>query len=614
MDASARKVDSGRRALGCRSAGATLARACALALASLSLVNVLRAETPTSASVPRKKAIAWGGIDWYSPATVQLNIRKIEELPFDGTVLQGFKANKDGKEVMFDWLCFGRERFEREQLAETIETLKNIDYQRFTDNFLRYNVTPGDVDWFDDFDAILHNARMWAEVTKETGMKGWAFDVEDYRHTVFEYRKMRYGSQKSFEEYAAQARLRGSQFMEAVQSGNPEIVILLMLAHSYVNKDVQAGQPLQEHEYGLLPAFVDGMLEAAGPQARLIDGQEQAYGYLTAEDHFRGYHGARQQALALVPPELHADYRNKMDVAVALYVDYLFALTDYPGHWPTHFISVDDRLRLFEQSVYNSLSTADEYAWIYTERLSWWEPGGGRFPTPDGALEAIRSARDKVRGGQPLGFDMAERVASARLKQKEASPVFPARESILLQTPTGQPGPVTDGVLDDAVWATASPLHPFVPLKASANGAEAATSVQATFDGERLYIAFRCGEPAPDRLISPGEKKDDDIWRGDCVEVLLRAGEGTPPYHFIVNPRNVQWDGRGDVADWNAEWRSGAHVGTDQWTVEIAIPWSSIGVEPGSPYGARASFVRRRAATNDLTALVQDLSATVPAP
>lgn len=55
-----------------------------------------------------------------------MNIRKIEELPFDGTVLQGFKANKGGKEVMFDWLCFEQEQFDREHLAETIETLKNM--------------------------------------------------------------------------------------------------------------------------------------------------------------------------------------------------------------------------------------------------------------------------------------------------------------------------------------------------------------------------------------------------------------------------------------------------------------------------------------------------------
>jgi hypothetical protein len=394
---------------------------------------------------------------------------------------------------------------------------------------------------------------------------------------------------------------------------------LLMLAHGYVNKDLQAGQRLPEHEYGLLPAFLNGMIDAAGPQVRLIDGQEQAYGYLTAEDHFRGYHGTRQGALALVPPELREKYRVKMDVAMALYVDYVFALTDYPGHWPTHFLAVDDRPRLCEQTVFNALMTSDEYVWIYTERLSWWEPGGGRFPTPDGALEAIRSAREKVHKGEPLGLDMTDRVASAKARLKEASPVFPARESVLAVIPSGQATPVIDGILNDAAWNDVPPLHPFAPLKEMAalakidTVAKIATGAQATFDAVHLYLAFRCGEPEPGGLSSHGEKKDDDLWKGDCVEVFLRAGEGTPPYHFIVSPYNVPWDGKGDVADWNAPWRSGAHIGNDEWTVELAIPWNTIGVKPGSNFSTRANFIRRRAATNDLTALVQDVSATVPA-
>jgi hypothetical protein len=65
-----------------------------------------------------------------------------------------------GKDAMFDWVCFGKERFERAQLAETIATMRNTKFQTFTDNFLRYDVTPGDVDWFEDFGAILHNAQM----------------------------------------------------------------------------------------------------------------------------------------------------------------------------------------------------------------------------------------------------------------------------------------------------------------------------------------------------------------------------------------------------------------------------------------------------------------------
>jgi PTH1 family peptidyl-tRNA hydrolase len=42
---------------------------------------------------------------------------------------------------------------------------------RLTDLFMRFNVCPGDVDWFDDegFAAVMHNARVGAQVAKAAG-------------------------------------------------------------------------------------------------------------------------------------------------------------------------------------------------------------------------------------------------------------------------------------------------------------------------------------------------------------------------------------------------------------------------------------------------------------
>lgn len=384
------------------------------------LPHGVRAETEVRTGEPRKKLIAWGWDTAY-PEKIQNNIRKIEELPVDGIVLTHFKAVKDGQEAMFEWRCFGRETFEREHLAGTIETLRNIGFQRFTDNFLRFNVQPGDVDWFDDFGPILHNARLWAEVAKESGLKGWKFDVEDYQENVFTYAKQKYAADRPFDEYAGQVRLRGKQLMEAIQAAYPEIVLLLSLAHSYVNRTPQAAGRLADMPaYGLLPAFLNGMLEAAGPRVRLVDGQEQAYAYLTADDYFRGYHAGTQQALSLVPPELWEKHRGTMEMGVALWANYQLAVpVTTAKHWPPHYMKPEERLRLFEQNVYYALKTADEYAWLYSEQMGWWE-SGYPSPTPDGAVEAIRAARAKIAGGEPLGFDMSAEVATARRSMEQA--------------------------------------------------------------------------------------------------------------------------------------------------------------------------------------------------
>ncbi|HAB12640.1 MAG TPA: hypothetical protein DCE47_13210, partial [Planctomycetaceae bacterium] len=132
----------------------------------------LSADEDRPAHRPIKKLIGWG-TDVAYPAKVQNTIRQVEELPLDGIVLSNFSGKKAGKDFTFDWECFGRQKFNRQDLAPMIQILANTKFKRFTDNFLRFTVQPGDFDWFDDFSAPLHNARLWAEVAREVGAKGW---------------------------------------------------------------------------------------------------------------------------------------------------------------------------------------------------------------------------------------------------------------------------------------------------------------------------------------------------------------------------------------------------------------------------------------------------------
>lgn len=78
------------------------------------------------------------------------------------------------------------------------------------------------------------------------------------------------------------------------------------------------------------------------------------------------------------------------------------------------------RLRLFEQNIYHSLKTTDEYAWLYSEHMGWWE-SGHQVPTTDGALQAIHLARQKFATSKPLGFDLRNAIAQARSRMQEAT-------------------------------------------------------------------------------------------------------------------------------------------------------------------------------------------------
>ena len=390
-------------------------------LGGLAATTAATSAHATPLSRPRKKLIGWGS-DVAYPEKVQNNIRKIEELPLDGIILSNFTGKRNGKEFTFDWECFGRQAYLRKHVAPMISTLANIKFRRFTDNFLRFNVQPGDFDWFDSFDAPLQNAALWAGVAREVGAKGLKFDVEDYKERLFVYSKQKHAKTKSFDEYASQIRLRGRQVMEAIQSRFPDIVMLLSLAHSYVNRTPMARNKLAElGSYGLLPAFIDGLVEAAGPKVRLIDGQEQAYGYLEPGDYYRGYHDIKQRALELVPRELWARYRSKMEAGVAIFANYqLGVYRSKPTSWPAYYMTPEDRLKLFEQNIYHALKSSEEYTWLYSEHMGWWE-SGHQVPTPRGALQAIHRAREKHNADQPLGFDLTKSIANARATMDAAN-------------------------------------------------------------------------------------------------------------------------------------------------------------------------------------------------
>jgi len=87
-------------------------------LGAMSATQRSHAKSPEAHSRPRKKLIGRGS-DIAYPGKVQNNIRKIEELPLDGIVLSNFSGTKGGKEFTFDWEYFGKQKYERKQLADT---------------------------------------------------------------------------------------------------------------------------------------------------------------------------------------------------------------------------------------------------------------------------------------------------------------------------------------------------------------------------------------------------------------------------------------------------------------------------------------------------------------
>src|ERR1044072_7895517 len=137
-----------------------------------------RAAGPAT-NLSTKKLIEFG---WDEPDTafMRKHIRQMEQTPFDGCVFDIGYKDSTGKTGRFMADAWGQRRFSTQDVQSAIDDLKATRFIRFTENFLRFDVTPGDVDWFDDFSAVIGNTALAAKVARAGKARGILFDCEPY--------------------------------------------------------------------------------------------------------------------------------------------------------------------------------------------------------------------------------------------------------------------------------------------------------------------------------------------------------------------------------------------------------------------------------------------------
>jgi hypothetical protein len=529
------------------------------------------------------------------PSFVRAHIRDMEQRPFDGLIMRLPNMGN----------VFTVEQWDEAKFAAALDDLRSIRWGKFTDNFV-IMWSASTMDWFSDADwkTVLHNVGLVTQAAAAGRCKGVCFDAEPYGANPWAY-PLKAHPDKSFAQCEAQVRKRGAQFIRAIGERLPDAVLHTFFLLSLFGDIERQSNParraemLSRQSYALLPAFVNGLLDGVGPQMVITDGNENSYYYTAALDYYRAYHQMRQSALALVAPEDVGRYDTQMQVSQALYVDHVLNLRQ-GMKLLSAALTPEQRARWFEQDVYYALTTADEYVWCYSERMSWWE----NRDIPPGLPEAIASARRKIADGQPLGFDVSDELAAAQKRQTaELESNIVRRTARIARRPADVPPPAIDAKLDDPIWQRTPPLATFLPYIVNADGpAPAGTITRAAYDGDSLYLAFQCDEPTPAALQALGSARDDEaMWTGDCVEIFVAVGDAPQPFvHFIANPRNVTWDAycrNEDEEDlsYNPKWQSAAAIGEKAWFVEMALPWKEIGIAPPKPgLACRVNICRKR--------------------
>ncbi len=146
-----------------------------------------------------------------------------------------------------------------------------------------------------------------------------------------------------------------------------------------------------------------------------------------------------------------------------------------------------------------------------------------------------------------------------------------------------------DGVLDDAAWAGAPTFELAYETRPGENTpAKVRTEGWVAFDDEFLYFAFHAFDPEPEKIRARYTDRDR-AFQDDFVGLVIDTfNDERRAFEFFVNPLGVQMDliqddvTQNEDDSWDAIWNSAGRIVADGWTVEAAIPLSSLRFKEGN--------------------------------
>jgi hypothetical protein len=340
-----------------------------------------QAPGPPTTAEPKKKLIYYGW-DIRDTRYLREHVAQLQRSPFDGIGIvvpvhrRAWDRGDRGTDNQLGWRVMGPRALTVRQFRRAIADLAATRWRRFTENFLPVALagpSAKGLDWFDDarWRRVSRNFRTVAHVAAAGGVKGIILDPEQYGAAPFRYSAQPAG--QPFGVYQEKARARGREVMREIAPVLPRVVLLSLFGNTAATRERASAEDAQ---YGLLPAFYDGLLEAMPPAARLVDGFEWAYAYKDRAQFTGGYDEVHRDGVKLSAAP--AQYLAKTQAGFGLWLDrkkreYTFTAREW------------------RRAVGAALDVSDRYVWIYTERLGFfpWSPS----PVPDSYIEAMRSAR-----------------------------------------------------------------------------------------------------------------------------------------------------------------------------------------------------------------------------
>ena len=148
-----------------------------------------------------------------------------------------------------------------------------------------------------------------------------------------------------------------------------------------------------------------------------------------------------------------------------------------------------------------------------------------------------------------------------------------------------------DGNLDESVYDTVPPIDHFVQQEPNeGTAATEKTLAWLFFDDNYFYVAVRNYDSQPERLVANELRRDNfNIFQNDNISISIdslytrRSG-----VFFQINALGAQrdqevQDERSNNNDWNTIWDVKTTILPDGWSMEFAIPYSSLRFRSAGP-------------------------------
>ena len=144
------------------------------------------------------------------------------------------------------------------------------------------------------------------------------------------------------------------------------------------------------------------------------------------------------------------------------------------------------------------------------------------------------------------------------------------------------PPPVIDGLINDTSWELVAWEGDFIEQRPDENTApEHQTKFKITYDENFIYLAFRCLDTEPEKIVKRLSRRDG--FEGDWVAVFFDSYyDKRTSFNFIVTAAGVKGDeftsnnGNNSDESWNPIWYTKTNIDDEGWTAEMKIPLSQL--------------------------------------